>query len=452
MNSYNEITVKLMNLEKEALVNILVEFSGKYPDVADAIDRLSSDRETNIQRFISKVESIKASDEVYYWNEASSFAEELVSLLSDLEAGARTPKEGLELLKVFFDSQDWIWDKCDDSSGNIGDIYRYEATELFVKFAIQCREKDWLSNFLWELISDNGYGLRDGLLDKVGEFLPEINMREIVERLWKIHGNNPGSKKNTSKGLEFVEAMAKGLKDPFLLEKVIREEGRGDEDHNNGRLGEMWFMCGDYHKAVQYLEKIKNSAGGFWKKDELLFQAYGKVGDYNKRKGLAWAIFRRHRSKESFETVLGIEGRDNKEKLLVDEISLVYKDTKLEDENVNFMLEMNLIGEAENYILERKSGLDGDYYGNLTAWAEVFDQNKRLLVSTLIYRALLNSILERGYSKAYHYGVNYLKKLDDQSQNIGNWMGNVTHQSYFTGLMSAHKRKHGFWSQYKGIR
>jgi len=437
MNDNDKLS-KLMQLEKKVLAKALVDLSAKHSGVTKAIDRLISDKSTNIRRFISRLSTYKTEGEFLRWNETSEFAEELEDLLSDLEEGASSPREAIELLKMFFESDHEMIHRCDDSSGHVANVFRYRATELFVKNATECDDKDWLADIFWDLITHNDYGFRDELTDKVGQFLPERNMREIVEKLWGL-----------SHEVILLEAMAKGLKDPVLFEKIIRE-GRGkNPDYDNGRLGEMYFLCGDFKKAISFLEKVDKTSGSYWKVDDLLLKAYAEVGDVDKQKEMAWEIFRSHRTKENFETVVDIEGDSLRQELLKREVENIFEDKELKRQNVDFLLEMELVNEAEIYIISRKRDLNGSQYGSLVDWAEMFDLQNKAFVSSLIYRALLDSILESANSKAYHHGVDYLVKLDEYADQIQDWRGVQTHTSYFESLKNYHKRKHGFWSQYK---
>ena len=74
--------------------------------------------------------------------------------------------------------------------------------------------------------------------------------------------------------------------------------------------------------------------------------------------------------------------------------------------------------------------------------------NDRLLASTLLYRKLLESILRRGYSKTYGYGVEYLCILDDLDMRIGEWGGLEEHSAFKTTLQEEYRLKRSFWAQY----
>ena len=60
---------------------------------------------------------------------------------------------------------------------------------------------------------------------------------------------------------------------------------------------------------------------------------------------------------------------------------------------------------AEQLIIERCAELDGRNYVLLTALVKMAKTNGRLLAAALIWRALLDAILARGYAKAYGHAA-----------------------------------------------
>jgi hypothetical protein len=104
--------------------------------------------------------------------------------------------------------------------------------------------------------------------------------------------------------------------------------------------------------------------------------------------------------------------------------------------------------DAESYILSRAGELDGDFYSSLVPLAKSMDAEGRHLVATVLYRALLDSILESGNTRAYSHGVRYLKKLDKMASSVTDWKGFPKHSSYVSALRTAHGRKHSFWALY----
>lgn len=82
--------------------------------------------------------------------------------------------------------------------------------------------------------------------------------------------------------------------------------------------------------------------------------------------------------------------------------------------------------------------------------AEQMESEERYLASSLVYRSLLVSILDRGFTKAYPHAVRYLKKLDKMSKYVDDWKKFNCHIVFKEQIMQAHRRKHSFWSKYEG--
>jgi hypothetical protein len=430
---------KLMSLSKEELAQALNDLSYKNQNAHSAIERLTSDKNKNAERFIATLDAYKKDRRFIDWRHSNEFSNELDDLLSDLEASVETPEDGITLIKMFFETEKYIIEMCDDSGGDIGFVFRGRATEIFYKYAREYKNKDVLAEILLELVLNNDYGLRDFLTDKANEFLPPENIRRLVDRLLNQEGEFESI---------LLKSFAHTLKDPILFEKIIHKENSNNEDYKNTQLGEMWLESGNPEKAISFLEKVAKNSVNYYNVDQLLLNAYKDTGDVENQKKIAWQIFRGHRTKENFEKVIALEGEENRSNLLSNEIDRINNTDKLDYQSADFLIEMELLDDAEIYLMNRNGQLDGDLYGSLSDWVDFFEKRKRFLITSLIYRALLDSILARGKSKAYHYGVNYLKKLDKFALKIHDWRSNSPHEQYFEKLKKDHKLKKSFWAQY----
>ena len=67
-----------------------------------------------------------------------------------------------------------------------------------------------------------------------------------------------------------------------------------------------------------------------------------------------------------------------------------------------------------------------------------------------MYRALLESILDRAQSKAYPHAARYLHHLGKLAKKIRAWSPIAPHESYLQALRARHDRKRAFWAQVSG--
>jgi hypothetical protein len=180
-----------------------------------------------------------------------------------------------------------------------------------------------------------------------------------------------------------------------------------------------------------------------------LLEVYRRLGEQKKQTEVAWRIFRRSRCEESLHELLAVIGPDRRERVVADEVGLILAEENLSLSDLTFLIELGRLSDAEDYLLQRADRINGDLYGCLLPQAKTLDAGGCPLAATLIYRALLNSILERAQSRIYSHGVRYLKKLDALAKSISDWRGMEDHAAYTARLRDNHIRKRAFWSRYE---
>ncbi|MFZ5951712.1 MAG: DUF6880 family protein [Candidatus Rifleibacteriota bacterium] len=144
----NDRKAKLVNLGPEVLADALLELEQQSKLAVDLTDRLLATPKENWQRFRAKMAGLRRMKRFISYRETAVFAQRLEMLLGDLRAAVTDPLKGLELLISFYEADGDILDNCDDSSGNIGDVFRYVAAELFVEFAAQCEDKNRVADLV----------------------------------------------------------------------------------------------------------------------------------------------------------------------------------------------------------------------------------------------------------------------------------------------------------------
>jgi len=126
---------KLIDLGPDALADALLKLAAHSDEADDLIEQLIATPKENVQRFRKKLSGLKHSRRFIDWRRAAGFAREIEMLLQELKSGVDDPLTGVELVAAFYEADNTIFEMCDDSSGNIGDVFRYDAKELFVDYA-----------------------------------------------------------------------------------------------------------------------------------------------------------------------------------------------------------------------------------------------------------------------------------------------------------------------------
>lgn len=439
---------KLIALGVEKLADALLSLSTHSDEADDLVGQLVATPEENILRFKKKLSNLQHSRRFIDWRASSAFALELEMLLKDLEAGIDRPFEGVKLVASFYEADSTIFEMCDDSSGSIGDVFRCSAKELFMKFATRCDDKEKIADIILKVNKKNDYGVRDTLIDCAGECLPEKVIRRMISKLHKWADEEDGDYARRSY-LFSIESLAKQIKDAELFEKTRVTAWGKLSTASFIDIAQIYFDCGNVEVAYSWLKKIpEGETFKSYERDELLKKIYMEQGNDETLAELLLQKLKSCHCIENLEQLLNVIGSEKRDEVIANEVGGIVKDANLNEVDAQFLIEVGEIDVAEGYLIKRADQLNGNYYGTLLSLAETMEEQNRNLVTSLIYRSLLLSILERGYTKAYSYGVKYLKKLDVLKSTLSDWKGFDSHEVFKKQLLQSHGRKRSFWSKY----
>jgi hypothetical protein len=446
MNS--ERKQRLVELGVDRLADALLELASRDVAADDLVERMIATPHENIKRFKAKLSGLKRSRRFIGWGESAGFASELGTLLEDLRAGVTDPRTGAELVAAFYECDTGALGSCDDSSGNVGDVFRYDARELFVSYASRCADKEWLGDLVFRVIQSDDYGVRDVLIDCALEYLPEPVMRVMVARLQERAGRESDEYRK-SHWLHNVESLARQLKDAPLFEQTRLASWGSLSTAACVDIARVYLESGNELTALTWLEKIPE-ADTFMlaERDSLLLDIHGRTGNTVRQAEAAWRIFRRSRSAASLLLLLDVIGHDKRDDLLAGEIVAILEASSFSPVDAAFLVEIERLEAAETYVLKHADQLNGDYYGGLLPLAEAMGKNGHLLCASVLYRALLDSILRRAQTKTYSHGVRYLRKLDLLANSVSDWRNVEPHDAYMREIKLNHGRKSSFWSRY----
>ena len=440
---------KLIALGADALADALLNIAVHSDEADDLIEQLIATPKQNVQRFKQKLSGLKHSRRFIDWRGTAGFARELEMLLQDLKSGVDDPFTGVELVAAFYEADNIIFEMCDDSSGNIGDVFRYDAKELFVDYASRCSDKDKIADIILKVNKKDSYGIRDTLIDCAGECLPESVIRRMIASLqkWADKEKDEYGKRHH---LRSIESLARQIKDAKLFEKTRIASWGKLSTAALIDIARVYLESGDVETAHSWLKKIpEDETFQEYERDKLLLEIYRKQGDTGKLTELLYQKFRSYHSIDTLQELLDEIGHDKRDEVVADEVEMIMKSDRLLESDAKFLISIGKIEEAEEYLLGRANQLDGNHYGSLLSLAEAMETENRHLVTSLIYRSLLISILERGYTKAYPHGIRYLKKLDKLAASVADWKKFHHHEAFKAQIIEDHGRKRSFWSKYE---
>ncbi|MEA1871110.1 MAG: hypothetical protein U9N00_02820 [Candidatus Bipolaricaulota bacterium] len=432
------------------MAEVLLNLAERIDEAAEVVERLLATPEENVKRFKRRLAGLKRGRKFVDWREAPNFARKLEGMLANLREGADTPETGVELIAAFYRCDRSVFERCDDSSGMIGDVFRYDARILFVRYAAACVEKDWLRGRLLELYENDDYGVRHSLLEVAPEFLPERTVYKLISQMWeRAEAELPGSF-DADHWRIGVRTLARQMKDAEIYEKAWLASSPDPSAGVCMDIAEVYVEADDPKVALHWMERIPES-NKFQaiKQDSLLFTIYKQLGDREGMTKVAWRIFLNHRSADNLQTLLSTIGESEGERVVGEQIKKILEGDSLSYSDAQFLVEIEKVQAAEDYILSHAAELDGDLYPQILSLTKPLEEAGCLLGAVALYRALLESILRRAVSRYYHHGVRYLKKLDALGSRIDDWRDFTPHESYKEELLEKHARKHSFWARYE---
>jgi hypothetical protein len=448
---------KLAAASKDDLVRLIERLAADSAEVSARLDYLT-DPDAAAKALQGRIRSIRSNKRFVSYSEAREVAAELGIIAADIRADV-LPKEPLKaaaLAEKLFSLDDVIFNRADDSDGLIGDELR-AACVLWLDATAAARkvnagaDADWAAA-LYDLYQANDYGVREPLLEEAHRLLHEDELRALAARFERDaravlerpkHGNREFHDvfaPSSAMGL-----IAGALRDPVLHERSIRIHSPDPNELQAIDIASHYVECGDAAGALRWLGH-PFAPNNEYQRLDLLDSAYALLGDRARQLDIRREQYRRapgiHTYRALEEILAPSERSALRARACQDAKSNPHVATAAE---LLFALEEPLL--AEQLIIDHASELDGRNYVLLTSLVEAATANRRWLAATIIWRALLDAILTRGYAKAYAHAARYLRELRATAPQIEDFHGHPTHADYERSLRMAHGRKTSFWQR-----
>jgi hypothetical protein len=424
----------------ERLARALLDLAGHDARAHDVVQRLVTTPAESSARVQRRLDALRDDQRFFDWRSTSAFAEELRSILADIAAATADPREGVELVAAFYRSDRQAFEMADDSGGDIGDVFRGDARELWTGFAKACDDEAWLISMVLELLDDDGYGVRDSILKSASEYLSEEGIRALIA---KLRTRTDPSGRATPYA---AAALAKQILDPKLFERITRGGHRGElHPAAYAELAHIHLDLDDPTSALDWAAKMPDEGFRAHDKRKLLLEIHERLGNVQQAEAVAWATLRDHRSTQALEDLLQVIGDDQRTHAIDQCLGIIERQAAWSPADACFLVEVARLDDAETYILRNAARLDGDAYGRLVDLAEAMEDDGRWRCASLLYRALLDSILRRAKPRSYRHAAKYLRKLATLAKRVSDWGDLDDHLTYRTRLEAQHARKYAFW-------
>ncbi len=451
------IRARLGAATREEIASLVERLASSSEEMAARIDYLTdpSAAAKDLQRRIS---GIRKGTRFIAYGETRGFAAEIATITEDVRKDVlpRDPEKAIVLAEKLFGLDQVIFERADDSNSVIGYEIR-EACVLWLDAAAAVRarsaspRKDWPA-ILYELYQSNDYGVREPLLEEAHRLLREEELRALAARFeadarrtMEDHAAGDVEHYRVFSSSSAMGLVARALRDPKLYEQSIRVHSPEPNDLQANDIAEHYLDCGDGAGALRWLSGSLPDNARFERLD-LMDRAYALLGDRARQIEVRTVIYRRAPGIHTYRALADILPAAERD---------AFRGRACEEAKTNphvasaaellFALDEPTL--AEQLILDRAGELDGRNYVLLTELANTAKVQGRLLAAALIWRALLDAILARGYAKAYGHGARYLLELRDLATRIDDYRGHPSHESYESALRLGHGRKVSFWAR-----
>jgi hypothetical protein len=406
------------------------------------------------------------------WEKRRAFATDLKATLATMvsELGGADPAAAVDRIVRFLASAERIFDRVDDSSGSIQTIF-HDAAAAVPALAKQMPDesKTVLFERLVKLLSNDGYGLIETVFHDTVPLLPASELVLVDAAL-------AASLQEIGSVLEDSQDWARrGRRDRVIRARQAIADCAGDVDAFIGLelerparlsdslgVAERLLAAGRASEALDWVrrpnrpgiramneEDLADATPGVDLPDRervrLEIRILAALGEHDAAQALRWKTFEEGLYEDLLRDYLArlpdLEDFDALDR------AFAYAGTHPRRYRaLAFLLAWPRLDLAAKLVIDNHGTWDGRHYGALVPAAEELEHDHPA-AAVVLYRALIDDILERARSAAYGHAARYLAKLDGLSPGeAGISLGLIDHAGHRAALKLVHGRKSGFWA------
>ena len=391
-------------------------------------------------------------------------ARELIAELEELRATivetitAGDSRLAFELLWEFLDLHPSILERVDDSSGRVGSVFRMACDDLG-RIAQQARiESDALAATVFAKVTNNGYGIYDGLVVSLAAALGQKGRAALRRLLLQRRQQYLTEERRTEIAAGRYDFTLSGF--ALALRDIAEYEGDADavidtyqgRDLTNPRfaseIAQQLLRSGRGKEALDYLDGATPSAENRhfgqieWTDARIAaLDALQRVGE---AQTLRLELFQARLSPSHLRAYLDrlpdfddVEAEDRA-------LDFVAGHTDVHAA-LAFLIWWPALERAARMVHLRISEIDGDRYELLDPVAVALE-GKYPLAAVLLRRTLIEVTLHKGRATRYKHAARHVREIDSLNAQIKDYAAFETHDQFMARLLLTHPRKTGFWS------
>lgn len=402
------------------------------------------------------------------------------ALVDDLETQRRAivgqvakadPVEALGLLWRFLTLANSIFDRCDDSSGTVVNIF-HSAVDDLGEIAMAARaDPEQLADEAYQALTQNHYGQYDNLIGVLTPALGQKGLEHLKRQM--IDLSNAPITKPAARGRVKVGWSSGG---PIYEDEIVERsrvstvrlalmqiaDAQGDVDSYIGQfddekrklpniaaeIARRLLAAGRAEEAWQTLEATmhrRNSRRSWpdfeWEDARIeVLEALGRADDAQTAR---WSCFEQSLSAKHLRAYLKRLPEFDDFDAEIKALDFVQDRSHLL-QALSFLVSWPALDRAAKLVTHRAGELDGDHYEILTPAANTLAA-KYPLAATLLLRAMIDFSLTNSKSSRYKHAARHLLECSSLSAKIESFGVFETHDAYEARLRREHGKKTSFW-------
>jgi hypothetical protein len=422
-----------------------------------------------------RLQSLERAKAFVDWNKERAFRDDLQVIVDTIlaEIAPGSASMAVDRLVRFIGSHGGVFDRIDDSSGRIQDVYQ-QAVEQLGSLVPRLAAEDvaHLPERLQAALINSEHSYLVGAAHVVLPHLSDDALRDWDKALIPLA--QPKAKKPADGGYrydpvehqasEIRQLIARKLGDIDTL--IAIEAGLPEHRQNAIAVAELLLSVGRAEEALVWARKkpsgglrvlrMADFADGLGAthvsepgRVEVEARILDALGDRQAAQALRWAQFEATLDPGMLRLYLGALGDFEEFEALDSAFAHVSAAKNIYRALSFFMVWPRL--DLAAALVERHAGTwSGAYFDVLSDVAEALE-NEHPQAATILYRALLDDILARARSSAYGHGARHLARLRALDKRLEpavlERLSLSNHATYELGLQKDHGRKSAFWSK-----
>ena len=397
------------------------------------------------------------------WEKARAFADDLRSLTDTItsELGSASPALAIDRLLRFVATHGQVFERVDDSSGRVQDVYYGSIHDIGVLAQnLPTEEADSLPDKIMAALGETTHGYLTDVTNAVAPHLPQDTLArwdaELTGAIAERRAEEAAQQSDgwlysmTTQWAEMRQTIALARGDLDLL--IALEAAKKPHMQDTLGIAEALHGAGRAAEALEWVRKPGRRS--FGEDDDLSplrialeARILETTGDRLEAQALRWRCFEAGLSADILRNYLkGLPDFDDME--VEDRAFAIARQHASPESALQFFLDWQRLDRAADLIVSNRQHWNGGDWHTLPKIASLLEHDHPL-AATILYRALLDDILIKARSKAYGHGAKYLAKLTwlADAANVNRPTEMPDHETYLAALKADHPRKSGLWRQ-----